>query len=338
MIEPDGTLIYLGGQAVPRGGERVVRVAGTGWTLAAGYPTAWQDAFPPPGSSPCTARVRLPSGRCGAALNPAIRIDGSREALAGRFGVPVAIQPLHIPAGFCCELDVPINGAALREEAWDRAGLVGAEASVEERLTLAYTAGDRSLSAGLYARVPMAGLVCSTEGLVATCRDTSRGQGRISRRLVRWERGGPWEDGAAVMSHTYPTGGRKQISFEVQTYAGSAAGASVAVNVSGEPPPPPDRDGDGVPDATDRCPAVPGPLGGCPDADGDTVPECGGNFPPAGCDECPGTPGPAPRGCPVEEPPPGAEVWEIQFGFSCTLSISRATGEVVSRACDWEVE
>ena len=63
------------------------------------------------------------------------------------------------------------------------------------------------------------------------------------------------------------------------------------------PPPPPDRDGDGIPDAQDRCPAVPGRAEnhGCPDTDRDrdgVVDRL---------DACPDLPGPKEnRGCPVK--------------------------------------
>lgn len=91
------------------------------------------------------------------------------------------------------------------------------------------------------------------------------------------------------------------------------------------PPPPPvvDTDGDGIPDASDRCPTVPGPAEtlGCPDTDGDGIvdiddkcPEVAGSTAFMGCpdtdndgiadpdDECPEEAGPVTNnGCPLSD-------------------------------------
>ena len=56
---------------------------------------------------------------------------------------------------------------------------------------------------------------------------------------------------------------------------------------------PDNEDNDGAPDSLDNCPGTPGPVGGCPDADGDGVGE------PA--DACPGVKGSRADGCRVPD-------------------------------------
>lgn len=78
-------------------------------------------------------------------------------------------------------------------------------------------------------------------------------------------------------------------------------------DLTGGTTPPLDTDGDGVPDGSDQCPTVAGPVSnqGCPvvvppppplDTDGDGFPDS--------VDLCPAVPGVAPNGCPVIVPPP----------------------------------
>ena len=139
------------------------------------------------------------------------------------------------------------------------------------------------------------------DALLSTAWDDGSGNGRDD--YFGW---GLLQADAAALKAAYAPGGLTPDSDsdgvpDVTDPCPSVAGP---VGGTGCPPPPPDADGDGLADAQDPCPAVAGPAGGtgCPmDSDGDGVldPQ----------DPCPTVAGPVGAGgCPLPQGPSGPTV------------------------------